>query len=211
MTDRPLTLRDIALKASDRFGGVRGRALGREAEKAGVKIVYTTIDKIIAGTYTSRPTDATLQALATLAQVPLEDVYRAAEQPIPQASFAEQLPAGVDTLTPAQRETVLALVRQFVAQNRETWELRSQIVHGLAAGGVPALTVLRTALDRAESEHGDVPVPDELLQSREALEAWLEDVAARDTGQLSKGQQRRANADRAGEPATDDPEDLEPR
>lgn len=36
-------------------------------------------------------------------------------------------------------------------------------------------------------------------------------TAARDVGKLSKGQQRRRNADQAGEPPVDDPDDLEPR
>lgn len=169
----PLTLRDIALKASDRFGGVRGRALGREAEKAGVTITYTTIDKIISGTYTSRPTDATLRALAQLALVPIEDVYRAADQPLPQARFADQLPAGVDNLTPAQREAVLTLIRQFIAQNREAHQLRNMIVHsGSGSGKTEALLLMQAIIERVVAENGG-ELPSWVLTDTAWLDAWL--------------------------------------
>lgn len=173
MGDQPLTLRDIALKASDRFGGVRGRALGREAEKAGVKIVYTTIDKIIAGTYRSKPTDTTLQALATLAQVPLEDVYLAAERPLPQARLADQLPAGSDLLTPSQREAVIVLVRQFIRANREAWEIRNQLLSTLWRGQLSEqdrrtiqMTLTRLELQYPELQRLVAQDPEELVQDR---------------------------------------------
>lgn len=173
MGDEPLTLRDIALKASDRFGGVRGRALGREAERAGVKIVYTTIDKIIAGTYRSKPTDTTLQALATLSQVPLEDVYLAAERPLPQARLAEQLPAGSDLLTPSQREAVIVLVRQFIKANREAWEIRNQLVSTLWRGKLGEedrrtiqMTLTRLELQYPELQRIVAQDPEEIVQDR---------------------------------------------
>lgn len=44
-----------------------------------------------------------------------------------------------------------------------------------------------------------------------ALDPGYYDEAARDIGKLSAGQRRRAEADRAGSPPVDDPDDLEPR
>lgn len=113
-----LTLREIAQLASDRNGGVRGRALDRAAKKAGLTLSYTTVDRILAGTYTSTPSRKTLEALAALANVPVDDVFRAAGVPVPLARFAEQLPPDADLLTGQQREAVLAVVRQFAAANR---------------------------------------------------------------------------------------------
>ena len=113
-----LTLRQIAQLASDRNGGAHGRAIDRAAKKAGLTLSYTTFDRILAGTYTSTPSRKTLEALAVLAKVPVEDVYVAAGVPAPMARFADQLPPDADLLTGQQREAVLAVVRQFAAANR---------------------------------------------------------------------------------------------
>ncbi len=78
-----LTLRDVALAASERLGGVRGRALDREAKKRGLTLSYTTVDKIIAGTYKSKPKPETLNALAELSGIGRDQVYEAAKVPQP--------------------------------------------------------------------------------------------------------------------------------
>ena len=49
-----LTLRDVAIRASERVGGLQGRALDREAKRRGLTLSYTTVDRIIAGTYKSQ-------------------------------------------------------------------------------------------------------------------------------------------------------------
>lgn len=118
MNDDQLTLQAIALRASERHGGVRGRALDRVAKKAGLTLSYTTVDRILAGTYTSTPSRNTLEALAVLAGVGEEIVFRAAGLPIPMGSFAEQLPPDADLLDGPQRDAVIAVVRQFVAAQR---------------------------------------------------------------------------------------------
>ena len=123
MHNRPKTLKDVAQAASDNNGGAGGRQLGRIAEKAGLTIAYTTIDKILAGTYTSRPGKKTLEALAQLAGLPLAVVYEAAQMELPQARLADQLPPDVDSLTPEQRRIVIDLARLFVKQNRAYQEL----------------------------------------------------------------------------------------
>lgn len=123
-TDR--TLRDIAQLASDRLGGVRGRALDREAKKLGLTLSYTTVDKILAGTYTSRPSRLTLQALAQLSGASLEEVHLAAGKALPQKPLADQLPPEVDSLTPDQRRVVIDLARVFVKQNQREQALLLQ-------------------------------------------------------------------------------------
>lgn len=121
-----LTLRDVALKASERVGGLQGRALGRAADAKGLRLSYTTVDKIIAGTYTSRPTRPTLEALAALSGYSLEKVYEAAGEPMPLVPFAEQLPPDADLLSADQRRVVIDVMRQFAKQNRELAEARQE-------------------------------------------------------------------------------------
>lgn len=129
MHKRPKTLKDVAQAASDNNGGAGGRQLGRIAEKAGLTIAYTTIDKILAGTYTSRPGKKTLEALAQLSGLPLAVVYEAAQMELPQARLADQLPPDVDSLTPEQRKIVIDLARLFVKQNREYQKLEVAVAN----------------------------------------------------------------------------------
>lgn len=118
VNDAELSLREIAELASQRHGGARGRALDRIAKQQGLDLSYTTVDRILVGKYRSIPKPATLDALAVLAGVPKERVYKAAGVPMPMAPFAEQLPPDADLLTPLQRDAVLAVVRQFAQANR---------------------------------------------------------------------------------------------
>lgn len=118
MNSSERTLRDIAQLASDRLGGIRGRALDREAKRLGLTLSYTTVDKILAGTYTSRPNRHTLQALSQLSGVGLDEVYHAAGHTLPQKPLADQLPPEADSLTPDQRRVVIDLARVFVKQNQ---------------------------------------------------------------------------------------------
>ena len=89
MDSTPMTLLEIAQAASDNNGGARGRQLGRVAERKGLTLSYTTVDKILAGTYTSRPPRKTLEVLAQLSGVPVEKVYEAAGELPPQARLAD--------------------------------------------------------------------------------------------------------------------------
>ena len=127
MDGRPKTLKEIAQAASDNNGGARGRQLGRIAEKAGLTLSYTTVDKILAGTYTSRPGKKTLEALAQLSGEPLAIVYEAAQQELPQARLADQLPPEVDNLTPEQRKVIIDIARVFVKENRLIHQLETSL------------------------------------------------------------------------------------
>ncbi|ASN39023.1 hypothetical protein CGQ24_08335 [Arthrobacter sp. 7749] len=130
MNSSTRSLRDIAQLASDRLGGVRGRALDREAKKLGLTLSYTTVDKILAGTYTSRPTRPTLDALAQLSEVEPSEVYAAAGVALPMKPLADQLPPDVDTLTSEQRRIVIDLARVFVKQNQHERELQLRLGSG---------------------------------------------------------------------------------
>jgi len=126
-TEPPQTLRDVAIEASRRVGGLQGRALDREAKRRGLTLSYTTVDKIIAGTYNSRPSTRTLEALAELSRIPLEQVYAAARLPMPSRRLADQLPPEADLLDESQRRVVIDVVRVFAAQNRELHKARTDL------------------------------------------------------------------------------------
>lgn len=126
MDSTPMTLKEIAQAASDNNGGARGRQLGRIAERKGLTLSYTTVDKLLAGTYTSRPSRRTLEALAQLSGVPVEKVYAAAQVAPPQARFADQLPPGVDSLTPEQRKVIIDIIRVFLKDNRTIHRLENE-------------------------------------------------------------------------------------
>lgn len=135
--DDPQTLREVAQAASDRHEGARGRALGRAAEAAGLTLSYTTVDKILEGTYKSRPKSATLDALAHLSGFTREQVYAAAGEPMPLKPLRDELPPDADHLTGAQRRVVLDAIRLFAQQNLHAFALEQRLKEGGSDGGIP--------------------------------------------------------------------------
>ena len=118
MTEHPrTTLQDVAKAALGAHPGVSGRELERVARKQGLTISYTTINGMAAGTYKSRPTRKTLDALAELAGYSREAVYAAAELPLPGPPFADELPPDVDRMQPHQRRAVIEVIRAFLADS----------------------------------------------------------------------------------------------
>lgn len=170
MESTELSLRQIAQMASDNNGGAKGRELDRIAKSKGLTLSYTTVNKIIAGTYTSRPGLKTVEALAALAGVPLEQAYNAAGIEPPQASFAEQLPPEADTLTPEQRRVVIDLTRVFIKQNRVVHELRQEVVEHEDRSA----PITRTGESPVSAKNHLKAVPN----YREATEEELEHLAA---------------------------------
>lgn len=160
MQKRPKTLKDVAQAASDNNGGAGGRQLGRIAEKAGLTIAYTTIDKILAGTYTSRPGRKTLEALAKLSDLPLAVVYEAAQMEPPQARLADQLPPEVDSLTIEQRKIVIDLARLFIKQNRELAKFETAVKNTYEQEH-PEQDDYRLAAREADQQIGPDQLPDE--------------------------------------------------
>lgn len=167
--DAPLTLKDVA-NAALRKQGVSGRQLQEKARKDGWTISYTTVNHLAAGSYNSRPSRSTLEALAGLSGIPLEDVYAAAEMPMPLKPLSEDLPPEADLLDGAQRRVVIDAIRQFAQQNRRLADLQFE-------------------LEKAGEEHdrsastktGDAPVSLQEERRRRMIEqATTEVEAARD-------------------------------
>lgn len=80
----------------------------------GYEIAHTTIAQIRAGTYPSRPSRKTLEAVAYLAGVPYAAVHKAAGLGTPGRPFADQLPQDVDDLDARQREVVIIVIRALL-------------------------------------------------------------------------------------------------
>lgn len=126
MARKKLTLQDVARAAADKNGGKGGRGLQRLADAKGLTLSYATVDRILAGKYESTPQRQTIEALAVLAEMPIEDVYEAAGLPLPMAPFADQLPDGSDHLTVSQRRVVLDVIRGFIRDNDRMAELETE-------------------------------------------------------------------------------------
>lgn len=124
-TSKSESLRDIAQIAYNRHG-VAGRGMERIAGKEGLVMSRSTFDRILNGTYASRALPETLDALAFLADVPAERVYRAAKRKYAAAKFSEQLPPDIDLLTDDQRNAVITVARAFLNANRELEGLRNE-------------------------------------------------------------------------------------
>ncbi|MDI2019734.1 hypothetical protein PJL18_00225 [Paenarthrobacter nicotinovorans] len=91
-----------------------GLGLSQLASSNGYRITTTTINAIRQGVYKSAPREGTLRALAWLAGVDASVAFMAAGQPVPGPPFAEELPPGVDNLSPKARKAVLDMLRVLV-------------------------------------------------------------------------------------------------
>lgn len=157
--DENLTLRDIALAATVRHGVKGGRALGRVAEKLDLDLSYTTVDKILAGKYTSQPGRDTLDALVALSGCTREEVYEAAGEPLPLAPFSEALPPDADLLEPDQRQAVIDVIRQLARSNRAVYEARRARTSESDARNAAPIT-----------QAGESPARDTITDDAETLE-----------------------------------------
>lgn len=95
------------------------RQMAFEAQASGHKVVGTTLSAIEKGTYKSTPSDDTIRAIGWLAGVSEETSFAAAGRTLPGPPFADELPPGVDDLSPKERRVVIDLLRTLVAQRQE--------------------------------------------------------------------------------------------
>lgn len=132
----PQTLQDLVLEAK-RTRDTSVRQLAIAAKEHGFKITYTTLHGISAGTYKSTAREETVRAIAWLAGVSVEEAFTAAGLPVPGPPFADELPPGVDKLSPKARRAVIELLRVLVEQEAgEDHEERSAPMN--PAGESPA-------------------------------------------------------------------------
>lgn len=111
--NQPQSLRDL-VELAIQYRDTSGLGLSQLASSNGYRITTTTINAIRQGVYKSTPREGTLRALAWLAGVDASVAFTAAGQPVPGPPFAEELPPGVDNLSPKARKAVLDMLRVLV-------------------------------------------------------------------------------------------------
>lgn len=135
--NEPQTLRSLVLAAKDAHG-LSMRQLAVRAQGRGFKVVDTTLNHIAAGTYKSDPKPETVRAIAWLSGVPDEVAFAAAGVPMPGPPFSEELPPGVDNLSPRSRRAAVEVLRALVEA-----EQKAVADHGqppmTRAGEIPAI------------------------------------------------------------------------
>ena len=144
------SLMDLIEIAAKRHGGASGRRLADVAQQAGHDISHATLNRLRQGTYASRPTDASIRAIAYLAEVS-EAVAFAAVGVRPPAAETYQVPAEAQRMNTRQRRALDELLRAFVVDQAP-----------VSAPGLGALLAARddlaTALETAEADGGPLSV-----------------------------------------------------
>ncbi|MCV7067489.1 hypothetical protein H7H51_20605 [Mycolicibacterium farcinogenes] len=148
MSKASKSVRELIEIAVKRHNGASGRRLADIAQQAGHDISHATLNRLRQGAYASQPTDASIRAIAYLAEVP-ETVAFAAVGVRPPTSEQYQLPAEAQRLDTRQRRALDELLRAFVVPQAP-----------VAMPGFGALLSARDELEAAVASAGveDVPV-----------------------------------------------------
>lgn len=130
-----MTLRDLVELAAGRHNA-SSRQLGFMSQKQGFGVVGTTLNHIRRGTYVSMPRDETIRAIAWLAGVEEEVAFAAAGQPAPGVPFADDLPPGVDHLSPKSRRIAVDMLRLLVDLEKGKPQNRARAFSGRHSSGL---------------------------------------------------------------------------
>jgi hypothetical protein len=126
------SLIDLIDIAAQRHGGASGRRLAELAQRAGHDISHATLNRLRQGTYATRPTDASIRAIAYLADVSENAAFAAAGVTAPTA-VEYQPPAEAQRMSTRQRKAVTELIRAFVAETAPSPAPRVDFARLLAA------------------------------------------------------------------------------
>lgn len=107
------SLRKLLQQAKDEQQ-LSGRRLADAAQGKGFKVTHATLNSILGSTYKSTPSAETIRAIAWLAGVSDEVAFTAAGQPVPGPPLADELPPGVDNLSPKSRKAVIEMLRVLI-------------------------------------------------------------------------------------------------
>lgn len=200
--NEPQALGDLVNAAKVARGGASGRELERQARNHGYRVVHTTLNALAAGTYKSRPSTDTIRAIAWLAGVSEEVAFAAAGVPMPGPPFADELPPGVDLLTPRSRRAAIEILRALVEAETKGGEERGSSAPKNPAGHDPAPG--DASVSQIYGINPESLLPDEQnedLDDPPAPPVHL--AAARDVGKPSAGEQLRAQQDHDAEAGDD--------
>lgn len=214
MNDTDPNLHDLVTMALDKRQ-TSVRQLAAQAQGHGFAITGTTLGHIRARTYKSVPSDETVRALAWLAGVPKDVAFAAAGRRAPGPPLADELPPGVDNLSPKSRRAVIELLRVLVeAEERDGSGSAAPMK---PAGGDPAGTQQdqKTPTASAAPEVGEQEGPSvgavggqDGLDGDEQLSAeFFYGLAADD--RPTGGMAQRDAIDAAGEESQAGPDDAE--
>ncbi|MFK0005510.1 helix-turn-helix domain-containing protein [Paenarthrobacter sp. NPDC090520] len=165
--NQPHSLSELVELAAQ-YRDASGLGLAQLAAKNGYQVTATTINQIRQGLYKSKPREGTLRALAWLAGVSEEIAFTAAGQPVPGPPFAEELPPGVDNLSPKSRKIVIDMARVLVdleknadASNDDDQEQPTDISSARERRDTRAGQKTKRRLKSADDAgDGNIPLPD---------------------------------------------------
>ena len=99
------SLIDLIEIAATRHDGASGRRLAELAQRAGHDISHATLNRLRQGTYATRPSDASIRAIAYLADVSENVAFAAAGVSAP-AAVVYQPPAEAQRMSTRQRKAL---------------------------------------------------------------------------------------------------------
>ncbi|MBE5494403.1 hypothetical protein [Mycobacteroides abscessus] len=155
--------------AVQRHGGASGRRLAEIAQRGGHEVSHATLNRLRQGTYASRPSDASIRAIAYLAEVPETTAFTAAGVRPPAAEQYE-VPAEAHRMSTRQRRALDELLRAFISE-----ELVPQ---STPKRGFGTLLIARDRLAAAVRDATDSPDAELLAAARGVIAAVDEAVAA---------------------------------
>jgi hypothetical protein len=132
--------------AAQRHGGASGRRLAELAQRAGHDISHATLNRLRQGTYATRPTDASLRAIAYLADVSENTAFATAGVRAP-AMVAYEPPSEAQRMNTRQRKAVDELLRAFIAEDAGAVTTRSDLTN--LVGARQRLGAALSAVDQA--------------------------------------------------------------
>ncbi|MEN4476508.1 hypothetical protein [Mycolicibacterium cosmeticum] len=118
--------------AAQRHGGASGRRLAELAQHGGHDISHATLNRLRQGTYATRPTDASIRAIAYLADVSENTAFAAAGVTAP-AAVAYQPPREAQRMSSRQRKALDEMIRAFIADYISAVATRSDLSNLIGA------------------------------------------------------------------------------
>lgn len=158
------SLVELIESAARRHDGASGRRLAEIAQRGGHEVSHATLNRLRQGTYASRPSDASIRAIAYLAEVPETVAFAAAGVRAPMADRYEP-PAEAQRMTTPQRKALDQLLRAFLGDHVPT-----------AAPGGAAFADLLAARDRLSVAIFDQEGP--LVAAAREVIAAIDDATA---------------------------------
>lgn len=179
-TQHVTTLRELLQRAADR--GLSTRAMETDVERAAkasgtdMRLNRGTASQILSGKYKSKPSDATIRAVAHLAGVPERVAFAAADQPAPGGlAFRDEVPPEADKLSPKRRRIAIDLIRSLI----EAEELEHLQTEGIRITAGMSPDEVRAAMQRAARIYPDLRLLDLTVDDESSIDRPDdEDIAA---------------------------------